>query len=280
MRPATPADIPAMEAFLDRHAATTMFLRANLARFGLDDRSHPHGTTYFVEEADGQLTGVFGISNAGFVLGQGTDWAGFARMIAGRKVVGLNGAKDQVDAARTVFDLSGTRALLDHDEPHYQLTLADLNEAALGPQTLRPPVVQDLPWLAEWNAAYMIETLGADDDDANRAEGLARADRMMNEGYGRILMDGGQPVAMTAFNAELPDMVQIGGVYTPPRFRGRGYARTAVGRHLMEVRAKGVREAILFASGEAACRAYEALGFRQIGQYTLVFLADAFEVAA
>ncbi|MEC7764147.1 MAG: GNAT family N-acetyltransferase [Pseudomonadota bacterium] len=279
MRPAVDADIPAIEAFLGKHAATTMFLRANLARHGLGNRTHPHGTTYFVE-GDGAVTGVFGISNAGFVMGQGRDWPAFARAIAGREMIGLNGAKDQVEAGRVALGLVGEAFVLDRDEPHYRLALRDLDEAKLGPQTLRLPTDADLPWLTAWNAAYTIETLGAFEGAENEAEAMARSRRMIDEGYGRILMDGDTPVAMTAFNAELPEMVQIGGVYTPPELRGRGYARTAVGRHLIKVRDKGVREAILFASGEAACRAYEAIGFQRIGVYTLVILAAAHEVAA
>ena len=279
MRPAIATDIPAIEAFLSDHAATTMFLRANLARHGLMNRTHPHGTAYYVEGEEA-VTGVFGISNAGFVMGQGRDWRGFARAIAGREVIGLNGAKDQVEAARAEFDFAGADFALDRDEPHFRLSLVRLDEGALGPQTLRPTVSADLSLLIRWNAAYTIETLGADDGPDNAAEAVARSERMIAEGYGRILMEGDTPVAMTAFNAELPDMVQIGGVYTPREFRGRGYARTAVGRHLIEVRQAGGREAILFASGEAACRAYAAIGFQRIGVYTLVILRTALKVAA
>ena len=279
MRPATHEDIPEIDGFLARHGASTMFLRANLARHGLNETTHPHGTEYFLE-GDSGVTGVFGISNAGFVMGQGTDWSGFSDMIAGRDILGVNGAREQVVAAREALHLAGAEFALDRDEPHYRLTLSDLDEAALGPQTLRRPVEADMPLLKAWNAAYTIDTLGATDGAENDAEAVARSERMISEGYGRLLFDGDRPVAMTAFNAELPDMVQIGGVYTPPSERGRGYARTAVGRHLLEVRNQGVREAILFASGEAACRAYEAIGFQRIGVYTLLILKAARPVAA
>lgn len=279
MRVATEADIPAIEAFLSGHAATTMFLRSNLARYGLGNRTHTHGTTYFIE-GDEAVTGVFGISNAGFVMGQGNDWAGFAQAIAGRDVIGVNGAKDQVEAAREVIRFDGAEFALDRDEPHYRLALSDLKDEALGPETLRTLDEADMPILTKWNAEYTIQTIGGQPGAENDAEARNRSRRMIDEGYGRVLMDGDTPVAMTAFNAELPDMVQIGGVYTPPEFRGRGYARTAVGRHLVEVRGKGVREAILFASGEAACRAYEAIGFERIGVYTLVFLRTPVKVAA
>ncbi len=84
----------------------------------------------------------------------------------------------------------------------------------------------------------------------------------------------GEPLAMTSFNAILPDMVQIGNVYVPPELRRRGYARVVVARHLARVRAEGVRRAILFASGPAASRAYESIGFREEGSFTLLFFAE------
>ena len=68
------------------------------------------------------------------------------------------------------------------------------------------------------------------------------------------------------------DLVQIGGVYTPPGLRGQGHARRAVALHREEARAEGIRTAILFASGAAACRAYEAIGFERIGSYALSIL--------
>lgn len=78
---------------------------------------------------------------------------------------------------------------------------------------------------------------------------------------------------MTGVNAALPDIVQVGGVWTPPALRGRGHARRAVGLHLAELRDTGVGAATLFASGEQAVRAYKALGFERIGTISLVLFA-------
>ncbi|MGL4279266.1 MAG: GNAT family N-acetyltransferase, partial [Albidovulum sp.] len=78
----------------------------------------------------------------------------------------------------------------------------------------------------------------------------------------RILERNGIPVATTGFTAELSGVVQIGGVYTLPDLRGRGYARAAVALHLAEGRQKGIRRALLFAANAAAARAYQAIGFR------------------
>ena len=79
-------------------------------------------------------------------------------------------------------------------------------------------------------------------------------------------------MAYTAFNARLPDVVQVGGVWTPPDMRGRGYARCAVAASLLQARAEGARRAILFTNSASGARAYEALGFARTGQFGLLFV--------
>src|SRR5206468_11065013 len=72
----------------------------------------------------------------------------------------------------------------------------------------------------------------------------------------------------------LPEIVQIGGVWTPPELRGRGYGRAVVAGSLLAARERNVRRAVLFADprNTAAQRAYLALGFRIAGDYGLVLL--------
>jgi len=79
------------------------------------------------------------------------------------------------------------------------------------------------------------------------------------------------------FNAMLPEMVQIGGVWTPAEFRGRGYARALVAGSLAAAREQGVRRAVLFANpaNAAARAAYLAIGFEIVGDYGLVLLAPS-----
>ena len=62
----------------------------------------------------------------------------------------------------------------------------------------------------------------------------------------------------------------MGGVWTPPERRGRGYARAVVAASLLDARAEGVERAVLFTENPVARRAYEALGFRRVGEYGLV----------
>ena len=94
--------------------------------------------------------------------------------------------------------------------------------------------------------------------------------RATEEGTHRVLMADGRALAMTGFNSRVPEMVQIGGVYTPPGLRGRGHARRAVALDLLAARQGGATGATLFSASEPASRAYAALGFRRIGDWTLL----------
>lgn len=276
LRAAKVGDEAAIEVFLAGHAETSMFLRGNLARFGLNDRAHPHGTQYFVNDT-GSLRAVFGISNAGFSMSQapGADrdlWRAYARLVRGRTLSGITGEAQQVTQAKAALGVEHAEYGLDAPEPLYRLDLSHLILPDL-PGTLRAPREADRDLLTRWTRAYSAE-LHMSTPERLDEEASDRAERAIASGDARLLAVDGEPVAMTAFNARLPDMVQIGGVYTPPDLRGRGHARRAVALHLAEARAAGVKTAILFASGPAACRAYEAIGFERIGSYALAILKE------
>ena len=83
-------------------------------------------------------------------------------------------------------------------------------------------------------------------------------------------------VACTGFNANLTEAVQVGGVWTPPELRGRGYGRCVVAQSLLDVRAEGVEKGILFTGDQnvPAVKAYAALGFKRIGDYRLLLLQE------
>jgi predicted GNAT family acetyltransferase len=78
------------------------------------------------------------------------------------------------------------------------------------------------------------------------------------------------------FNGRLPDAVQIGGVFTPPALRARGFARAVVAGALLAARADGVTRSILFTGRDNAFArsAYLSLGYGIVGDYGIVFLAD------
>lgn len=276
LRPAKAGDEAAIDAFLARHAETSMFLRSNLAKHGLFDRESPRGTEYWLA-GESEITAVFGFSNAGFAMSQAPDagadlWTAFASALRGRRLSGITGETTQVAKAKAALGVAGAAFTLDGPEPLFRLDLAKLVVPEL-PGRLRQPVEADRTLFEDWHRGYVTE-LRMTSPERVDAEARDRAEQAIGGDATRLLVVDGTPVARTAINARLPDMVQIGGVYTPPEIRGRGHARRAVALHLEDLRAAGVTTAILFASGPAACRAYEAIGFRRIGTYSLAILKD------
>lgn len=275
---ATRDDTLRLAAFLKRHAATCMFMRANLENYGIGQSDHQHAMRYFLRERGAQIIGVGAISNSGMLMVQANagiaDIAAFMQGEPGDvQIAGLLGESGMVDEMRAALGLADRPTTFDKKEPLFSLDLDDLVIPEIKGASMRKACGVDLTRLLKWSYDYNIETgLRAEGEDTRAA---VKTDVLaaLKRGNTRQLIHKGQVVAKTAFNAELPDMVQIGGVYTPPEFRGRGYARLIVALHLAEVRKTGVKKAILFASGESAVRAYRAIGFRQIGHYTIMIFA-------
>jgi predicted GNAT family acetyltransferase len=84
-----------------------------------------------------------------------------------------------------------------------------------------------------------------------------------------VLVRNGECVSKAGLNAQLPNIVQVGGVYTPPELRGQGLAKRVVALMLEQARARGVQQATLFAASDVAARAYIAIGFERVGDWNL-----------
>jgi uncharacterized protein len=71
--------------------------------------------------------------------------------------------------------------------------------------------------------------------------------------------------------------VQIGGVWTPPALRGKGYGKSVVAGSLLAARSQGVKRAILFTgdNNQAAQAVYRGIGFLPTGEkYGLVLFEE------
>lgn len=142
----------------------------------------------------------------------------------------------------------------------------------------RRALERDFASLLDWRLSYVVEALATPREDLKPEEEAQILRQQLVDGRLFVLEDFGSErlLAVSAFNAALPDTVQIGAVYTPPQLRGKGYARAVVAGQLRFARAEGVRSAILFSASPAAIRAYEAVGFRRIGEFGLVMLKQPF----
>lgn len=279
MRAAGPADRAEVEAFLLRHVEGAMFPLTNLRNHGLGEgdfaTDHPHAMRlWFV------AGGVVGLTRQGMLmtmLPDGGDLGGLVAAVAGLTITGAVGPAAQVRAVLVALGLDGRPTTRDADEAGFALDLAALRIPALAGARLIAPGASHRDVMIDWREAYHHEALGTSDA---RAQAVVDIDGYLARDSHRILLVAGQPVAMTGFNAVLPQIVQIGGVFTPQALRNRGYARLAVALHLEKARQGGVARAVLFAASAAAGRAYAAIGFQPTEPVGLVLFDGAQRVAA
>ena len=269
-----------LERFLAKHAASSMFLRANVRAAGLVDHGERLEGTYAASIDRGEIVAVAAHAWNGLVLVQAPDRdlddvVRLATTRSRRAVRGLVGPWGQVVAARAALSLRDRAATLESREDLFSLAL----DALAVPEILasarvvaRRANAADLALLTDWRHDYMVEALRVEPGEGLHAASHDEIRRMIEEGSGFVLEADGERSAFSGFNARLPDVVQVGGVYTPPERRGRGYARAIVAASLLEARRNGVSRALLFTDrlNIAARRAYVALGFEPIGDYGLL----------
>lgn len=277
IQPLASGDEAALEAFLRQHADSSMFLRSNARAGGLEYEGKPLQADYLAAFAGDRIVAVAAHCWNGMVLVQAPEQAGTLARAAvthsGRTITGISGPADQVVAARTALGLDERPGPKFGREELFALELAELvvpAPLADGRWTCRPPRDDELELVIGWRVRFMIEALHRAPGGGLRDEAAATMGLVHERRSHWLLFDAGRPVAYSAFNAALPDIVQIGGVWTPPGLRSRGYGRAVVAGSLLDVRARGVARAVLFAEREDAKRAYQGLGFTVVGEYALV----------
>ncbi len=277
-----PGDEAALESFLAPRALTSMFLRSNARAAGLVDRGEPMQATYAAAFAEDRIVAVAAHCwNGNLILQSPSDLGAVARealRASGRGLTALSGPWDQVLRARDELGLADRPTITRDRDALFDL---DLSALRVPPEKsgveCRRPEDSELPGCAEWRYAYMIETGFGEASPALRAAAYQNVDLTHELGNDFVLVEDGQLVAYSAFNARLPEIVQVGGVWTPPALRGRGHARRVVAGSLLAARAQGTGRAVLFTFEKnlAAIRAYQALGFRHAGDYGLIFFSSS-----
>jgi len=276
-----PGDEAALEAFLLPRIDSSMFLIGNLRAGGLVDEGQFYQATYAVAEENGQIVGVVAHTWMQNLLFQapvyGDELVRAVVHASGRSIMGLVGPDEQVSAAKVMLGLAEVELPMDEAENLYHLQLADL----IAPQALKAGHVRgrrieakDLDLVTDWRIAYSVEALGEEETPALHAKCRASVTRTLAAGHTWVLEAEGELVACSSFNSVVSEAVQIGGVWTPPAWRGRGYARAVVAASLLDARAEGVDRAVLFTGKRnfAAQKAYLALGFQHVGDYRLTLL--------
>ena len=257
-----------LDAFLALHANTSMHLRAELRR----GRA---GGNFAIARRQGRIVGAAVQLATGMIALQAPVAAGdLAAAVLNNtrwRLAGFFGPAAQVQAACRHLGTEVIAQLKDADEDLFALDLGELClPAILTAKNVACRVAgeADFEHLARWRVAFRIAAMG--DVDGTELEKTSRADIAALLPAGSLfILEGPEPLSVCSFNARLPDMVQIGNVWTPPELRGNGYARAVVAGALEIAKQSGITAAVLATAREniAAKAAYRRIGFKFVGDY-------------
>lgn len=130
----------------------------------------------------------------------------------------------------------------------------------------RPAGPEDRPTIVEWLTAFTAEALAEEPDD----ERIGRmAQRLLPTGPDRgvLLWEvDGRPVSMAGYGGPTPNGIRVFAVYTPPQWRGRGYAAACVAALTRRLLDGGRRFCFLFAdlANPTSNALYERVGYRAV----------------
>lgn len=274
-------DEPRLAAFLESAPDRTLMQRANLARAGAAWHGQRYGGIFAAAFEGERMTGVVAHYWNGFLLPLvediGRDFRPLLDALLDASplpVAGVVGDWDQVTATLMHPRVNGRAVRRCAREILYGLPLAALLVPAPlrhGEITVRPIEADDVPMLTAWRMEFLVDTFKLARGSATFEEAAHELGAALEEKRGWVVEAEGRMLAYSGFNAALPDVVQVGGVYTPPFARARGLARAAVAGSLLKARDAGASRAVLFTdvANVAAQRAYAALGFSAIGDWGL-----------
>ena len=286
-----PGDEELLEAFVLQHINTSMFLRSNLQAAGLVDGNQHYQGTYIAAIENNEIKAVAAHYWNGMIVVQAPVYLEeVVRAVvekSNRAISGITGEARQVKLTRTALQLEHRPTQINDDEILFSLALDKLQiPPALksGKVKCRHPLPEELELLTQWRVAYCVETLG--DIETPNLVAKCRQGIESSQAQARhwvlIAENNGENklVSYSAFNAGLPVIVQIGGVYTPPSLRGRGYAKCVLAGSLLAGKSQGVYQALLFTSKNnlAAQAVYRGIGFQETGEeYGLLLFKDSSE---
>jgi RimJ/RimL family protein N-acetyltransferase len=178
----------------------------------------------------------------------------------------VSGVEGPVDAARAIASawakVTGGTAVCRLRELTYVLErVTDPPRPA--PGSLRLARADEHELMLEWVKAFGRETAIVSDERAAIIVDAREAER------GLWVWDHDGPVSMLSTAPLVAGAVRIGPVYTPPEYRRRGYAGTAVAAASRRALDRGARRCMLAtdATNPTSNKIYMEIGYRQFGEH-------------
>lgn len=277
VRSVTATSVGPVLAYLEGHLDTSIFLLSCLTMFGpelgTDGRS---GNYRAIERPDG-VSGVWSLTRRGHLLAQTggrTDFTDVILESCASDPVPICGVVAEWQLADALWRALTPRAAFARTyaakSTVYALDLA--NAPASTPGGVEVRVLNGTDFSA-WDALNIDFAAEEGAPIAGNVDGRRRyfeACAASGQCWGGF--DGDALVTMAALDHDYAWAAQVGGIFTRPDRRGRGFARAILTRVLNDLRDRGYTRAVLFGyEREAARRLYEYIGFRATGHFGMFY---------
>ncbi len=275
--------------FLKNYVYSSMFLLGNINQAGLEYTGERFSGEYWAafDETD-EMRGILAHFWNGNLMAQAPDQTALQALTdhflkeVSRPIAGMIGESKATNHVLQKLNLPAASFSANRSEDLYQLHLNDLKlpASALNGELkiiLAAEAKADL--LFEWFKNYELEALGSISSE-NHDEHIHNRVRQAQETKDIwVLLRNGEPVALSGFNSRLPEIVQVGPVWTPPEYRNQGYARTLLAFTLQKEKQEGLQKSVLFTDSPAAAKAYEAIGYKKNGSFHLALLKEPVDLS-
>jgi GNAT superfamily N-acetyltransferase len=269
-----------LEDFLAPHKSQSMFICSNLRAAGVEYKNEMFHGEYFGSfcSLSGNLNGVIVHYWNGNIMMFASNLSTLSHLVLilkqniKRSIIGILGPDNQAKLVIKELGLVNEDYEVNSKEGLYELHLEKLDQLHLPPGfKIIDASRASKDTLIKWIENYEIEALCAERNIELVKRVENKVDRLMKSDC-LVLIKDGIAVSLSAFNARIEGMVQIGPVWTPPEYRNQGFSRLLVASSLLTEKNNGTKAAILFANNPAAVRSYESIGFKIIGDYRLAIL--------
>ena len=264
--------------YLNLHAEHSMFLLQNLDTFGPKKiENHNSGNFYIVLNED-EVIGVFVLARRGnllFTLEKEvieTDILNHLHETEDIEITGVLGENSRAEIFWKIIK-SNNAPLVDSFTSNEILHSMDLEGSDYTDisETMIYPLDQFSTY-AEFSKSFYLEQ--GLDDISSKEQRLKVFEQKVSDGHIWCCRDKEEIVSMCSLNAKYKNIAQVGGVFTPKRYRSKGFSKLCMKKLIYDCKIKlSLKTIILFTGIEniPAQKVYEGIGFKKIGNYGMYF---------
>lgn len=267
-----------MLQFLKNHANYTLFLLGNLENYGTKLTEAPYSGNFKLIRSSGQVTGVFCLTRKGNLLIESTVEEPVFDIVleaCQQEPVALTGVVGRWGFCGCFWEYLKAKNVIQTEvftskEILYSLDLQ--KKEFLYQPNIRILIESDYDQWKPLRLDYLIEE-GVPNDLTDKQLLDLFLDKVRKGIIWGYFLEN-TLVSIADLNAKALDLGQVGGVYTDPKFRQKGYSKAVMTQLLRDAKEiHSIRKLIIF-TGEnnfPAQKLYKSLGVSQVGYFALLF---------